>query len=223
MKIIKLTIFLYFIFFQTYTYSNSDFNSWMISFKKKALSQGVTEKTFNIVMSEAKYLPKVIEYDRYQPEFYEDTLTYISKRTSSKKIVQGLKLYKKNKSILGGEQSGHIILSDYSNTGDGILAALKIIEILSKFNLKSSKAFNIYKSYPQKKINIPFLKLSKKNHKFIKSLSNDKSLNKNNMRSLIRISGTEPLIRILVEGPDYSKVEECSKNIENKVRLNLEK
>jgi len=43
------------------------------------------------------------------------------------------------------------------------------------------------------------------------------------MRSLIRISGTEPLIRILVEGPDYSKVEECSKNIENKVRLNLEK
>ena len=55
MKIIKLTIFLYFIFFQTSTYSNSDFNSWMISFKKKALSQGVTEKTFNIVMSEAKY------------------------------------------------------------------------------------------------------------------------------------------------------------------------
>ena len=47
-------------------------------------------------MSEAKFLPKVIEYDRYQPEFYEDTFTYIKKR-SSKKKKEGLKLYKKRK------------------------------------------------------------------------------------------------------------------------------
>ena len=155
-------------------------------------------------------------------KYLKDSLKINLKRTSVGDI-NVINEMKKNKSILGGEQSGHIILSGYSNTGDGILAALKIIEILSKFNLKPSKSFNIYKSYPQKKIDIPFLKLSKKNLKFIKSLSNDKSLNKNNMRALIRISGTEPLIRILVEGPDYSKVEECSKNIENKVRLNLEK
>ena len=51
-------------------------------------------------MSEAKYLPKVIEYDRYQPEFYEDTFTYIKKRSSNKKIKQGLKLYKKEKFII---------------------------------------------------------------------------------------------------------------------------
>jgi len=155
-------------------------------------------------------------------KYLKDSLKINLKRTSVGDI-NVINEMKKNKSILGGEQSGHIILSGYSNTGDGILAALKIIEILSKFNLKPSKAFNIYKSYPQKKINISFVKLSKKNHKFIKSLSNDKSLIKNNMRSLIRISGTEPLIRILVEGSDDSKVEECSKNIENKVRLNLEK
>ena len=58
----------------------------LISFKKIALKKGVAEKTFNEVMMNAKFLPKVIEYDRYQPEFYEDTFTYIKKRTNKKKI-----------------------------------------------------------------------------------------------------------------------------------------
>jgi len=52
------------------------------------------------VMSDAKFLPKVIEYDRYQPEFYENTFTYIKKRTSKKKVYDGLKLYKKEKNII---------------------------------------------------------------------------------------------------------------------------
>ena len=47
-------------------------------------------------MSNTKFLPNVIKYDRYQPEFYEDTKTYISKRTSDKKVSKGLILYKKN-------------------------------------------------------------------------------------------------------------------------------
>ena len=51
-------------------------------------------------MTNAKFLPKVIEYDRHQPEFYEDTITYITKRTSSKKITQGLKLYRNNKKLI---------------------------------------------------------------------------------------------------------------------------
>ena len=51
-------------------------------------------------MSEAKFLPKVIEYDRYQPEFYEDTFTYIKKRTSKKKLKDGIKLYKKEKKVI---------------------------------------------------------------------------------------------------------------------------
>ena len=51
-------------------------------------------------MNNAKFLPKVIEYDRYQPEFYEDTKTYISKRTSKKKVKSGLNYYKNNKEII---------------------------------------------------------------------------------------------------------------------------
>ena len=51
-------------------------------------------------MSEAKFLSKVIEYDRFQPEFYEDTFTYINKRSSKKKISSGLKIYKKEKNTI---------------------------------------------------------------------------------------------------------------------------
>ena len=51
-------------------------------------------------LANVKFLPKVIEYDRYQPEFYEDTITYISKRTSNKKVSQGLDLYKKNSEFI---------------------------------------------------------------------------------------------------------------------------
>ena len=51
-------------------------------------------------MSGAQYLPKVIEYDRYQPEFYEDTFTYIKKRSSKRKVKEGLKLFKKEKKTI---------------------------------------------------------------------------------------------------------------------------
>ena len=147
----------------------------------------------------------------------------INLRRTSVGDINVINEMKKNKSLLGGEQSGHIILSGYSNTGDGILAALKVTEILSRYNIKSSQAFNIYKNFPQKKINIPFKKLTKKNVKLIKSISKDKSFIKKNMRFLVRISGTEPLIRILVEGSSYNDVEECSKNLENRLRSSLEK
>merc|ERR1711991_469372 len=57
-------------------------------------------KTLDLSLANVKFLPKVIEYDRYQPEFYEDTITYVSKRTSNKKVSQGLDLYKKNEELI---------------------------------------------------------------------------------------------------------------------------
>ena len=51
-------------------------------------------------MNKAKYLPKVIKYDRYQPEFYEDTKTYVSKRSSKKKVDKGLNFYSQNKELI---------------------------------------------------------------------------------------------------------------------------
>ena len=76
---------------------DQSFDQWLIDFKKQAIAAGVSKFVVNDVMAEAKFLPKVIEYDRYQPEFYEDTFTYIKKRTSKKKVNAGLRLYKKEK------------------------------------------------------------------------------------------------------------------------------
>ena len=128
---------------------------------------------------------------------------------------------RKFNSSLGGEQSGHIILANFSKTGDGILAALKVTEIISKNKKLTSKIFNLYQSYPQIKINIKYKKIFPKKLKIIENLNKKKLLDKN-MRVLIRKSGTEPLIRLLVEGDDINKIKEYSKYLEKIIRKNLE-
>ena len=101
MKIIKILLLIIFYFKISSAYSeNDDFNNWLNSFKKEALKKGISETTFSKVMKGVKFLPKVIKYDRYQPEFYEDTRTYISKRSSKKKLKTGLDFYNKNKKLI---------------------------------------------------------------------------------------------------------------------------
>ena len=80
--------------------SDENFNIWLNKFKMKAIQEGISKKTVNSVMDKAIFLPKVIEYDRYQPEFYEDTKTYVSKRASKDRVKKGIKIYKKNKSLI---------------------------------------------------------------------------------------------------------------------------
>ena len=70
------------------------------NFKKIALQNDISENTFDTVMLILKFLPNVIKYDRYQPEFYEDTKTYISKRTSIKKVLKGVNFYKNNSELI---------------------------------------------------------------------------------------------------------------------------
>ena len=86
MRLIKLLIFFICISNNlSFADVNKEFETWKINFKKIALKNNISEETFNTVMSDTKFLANVIKYDRYQPEFYEDTKTYISKRTSLKK------------------------------------------------------------------------------------------------------------------------------------------
>ena len=101
MKIIKFLL-LFSLSFLSSSYAdiNLEFEVWKKSFKDLALSNNISEKTFNLAIKNTKYLPNVIKYDRYQPEFYEDTKTYITKRTSSKKLKQGLDLYNQNKLLI---------------------------------------------------------------------------------------------------------------------------
>ena len=94
----------FFVFINSFVFlnasANNDLDSWVKDFKIKAVNSGISKKLVDQVMSEAVFITKVIEYDRYQPEFYEDTFTYIKKRSSNNKIKQGLKLYKKEKIII---------------------------------------------------------------------------------------------------------------------------
>ncbi len=125
---------------------------------------------------------------------------------------------KKSKSIIGGEQSGHIILSEHSNTGDGILAALKITEILISNKNKASKIFDLYNDFAQSKINLTYKTKSTKLLKILDKLKNNKLYNNKKIRSLVRLSGTEPLVRILVEGQEITEVKKKSLEIKRLVR-----
>ncbi len=98
-KLIFNSLFLI-VFLITNSSANDDFDNWLKKFQLRAIETGISGDVVQQIMSEAKFLPKVIEYDRYQPEFYEDTFTYIKKRSSKRKIKEGIKLYNKEKSII---------------------------------------------------------------------------------------------------------------------------
>ena len=124
-----------------------------------------------------------------------------------------LKLMKENGINFGGEQSGHIIFSDFSKTGDGLVSALQVSACILKSGKKASEIFAKVKPYPQKLLN---LKISQKRPldeiKGIKDLENE--LDKLHIRSLFRYSGTENLIRLLLEGKDEYLVNKKMEEVE---------
>ena len=130
----------------------------------------------------------------------------------------------KNGYNLGGEQSGHIICLDYNPTGDGILTSLMLIKSILEKGKKASEVASIIKLYPQVLINAKVSNESKKKYeedeeiqKEIKKLEEEF---KGNGRILIRPSGTEPLVRVMIEGENQ---EEITKKAEKLAKLIEEK
>ena len=99
-KINNFFLIIFFFFSIANANENSNFENWKKDFKKRAINNGISEKTFDLVMSDTKFLPNVIKYDRYQPEFYEDTKTYIGKRSSAKKVNKGINFYSENMNLI---------------------------------------------------------------------------------------------------------------------------
>ena len=107
----------------------------------------------------------------------------------------------------GGEQSGHVVFSDYAKTGDGISSALQALAYLVSTEKKASEVFNPYESYPQLLVNL--MVDEKRDFATIDGL--DALMNKvedANIRHLFRYSGTENKIRLLLEGKDEEALEE---------------
>ena len=106
----------------------------------------------------------------------------------------------------GGEQSGHVIFSDYAKTGDGISSALQALAYLVSTGQKASEVFNPYTSYPQLLVNL--IVEEKRDFETIEGLENlKKRVEDMGMRYLFRYSGTENKIRLLLEGKDEKALE----------------
>ena len=118
---------------------------------------------------------------------------------------------------LGGEQSGHIILLDYNPTGDGILTSLMLIQAILEGGKKASELGNLVQKYPQVLINAKVDSNKKydyeKNEEIKEAIKNLEKEFDGNGRVLIRPSGTEPLVRVMIEGKDQKLIKEKAERI----------
>lgn len=109
---------------------------------------------------------------------------------------------------IGGEQSGHIILPEYSTTGDGLLAALQVLSILKRSGKKASEALNVFTPCPQILKAVKFKAGQPLEEAEVRdAIAKAEETLANDGRVLVRASGTEPVIRVMAEGDDQKKIE----------------
>ena len=125
--------------------------------------------------------------------------------------------------LLGGEQSGHIIMSKYANTGDGLLTALQLISKLKKSGKSASELASFMKRYPQVLINVSGVAKEKlaSNQVIAKAVSDVQQRLEDKGRVLLRASGTEALIRVMIEAQDLSLAQELASELATLVKSEL--
>ena len=131
----------------------------------------------------------------------------------------------KNEYNLGGEQSGHIILLDYNPTGDGILTSIMLIQAVLESNKKASEIAEIIKLYPQVLVNAKVNSEKKYDYDKNEEIQNAiKELEKEfdgNGRVLIRPSGTDPLVRVMIEGENQQDINKKAKEMAKLIEKNM--
>ncbi len=129
----------------------------------------------------------------------------------------------RRKAVLGGEQSGHVIFGEFATTGDGMLTALKILETCVREGSTLDKLAADLTVFPQLLVNIPVKQ--RKPLEELPALTNEiqagESALNGNGRILVRFSGTEPLARVMVEGPDQAEVNDWAERIASVIRREL--
>ena len=121
---------------------------------------------------------------------------------------------------VGGEQSGHVILSDFSTTGDGLIAALQVLAVLVQAGKPMSALARQFEPVPQVMQNVKFAKGGKPlDSDSVKAAITAAEARLNGSgRVLVRASGTEPLIRVMAEGDDRALVEQLVSEIAGAVK-----
>jgi len=117
---------------------------------------------------------------------------------------------------VGGEQSGHIIMTDYTTTGDGFVAALQVLAVVKKFDKPVSEVCHRLDPLPQVTKNVRYRSGKPLDHADVQSaISDGESRLNGHGRLLVRSSGTEPVIRVMGEGDDRDLVEDVVDQIVN--------
>ena len=152
----------------------------------------------------------------------ENNLKFIRTKVGDRYVLEEMK---KGGYNLGGEQSGHIIFLDYNPTGDGILTSLMFISIMLEKAEKASKLEEIIKIYPQVLVGAKVS--NEKKYDFDKDAVIRNTIEavekefEGNGRVLIRASGTEPLVRVMIEGTDQEYITEKAKSIAELIEQRL--
>ncbi len=124
---------------------------------------------------------------------------------------------------LGGEQSGHMIFLDYATTGDGEFTALQLLKVMSQTGKRMSELASVCVRYPQVLINIPVENNEEKRTVMSSAALRDKIAEEEEKlcgtgRVLVRASGTEALIRVMVEGKEPERAMSCAQNLANYIK-----
>ena len=127
--------------------------------------------------------------------------------------------------VIGGEQSGHIILKDYATTGDGVLSSLKLVEVIRDTGKDLHELVSAIKDAPQALINVKVDNTKKntwdKNPNITSFIDEANKKYKDEVRILVRKSGTEPLIRVMTEGDDRQLVHKLAEDIAKLIEKEL--
>ena len=146
----------------------------------------------------------------------EDGITLERTQVGDRYVLEAMRARGRN---LGGEQSGHIILSDHSTTGDGLVAGLQVLAALIEHDKPASELLHLFEPVPQLLKNVRYARGAPLDDATVKARIADAEAQLNGRgRLVIRKSGTEPLIRVMAEGDDLAMVETLVDGICDAVR-----
>lgn len=152
----------------------------------------------------------------------ENKFNFIATKVGDRYVLEEMLLEEYS---FGGEQSGHVIFLDFATTGDGELTAAQLLSILKRRETKLSNFKSLIKKYPQVMLNVKVSSDGKlhfyTNSEIKKIVKDEKNKLGKRGRVVVRVSGTEPLVRVMVEGEDDTEIKEVANNIAKVIKDQL--
>jgi phosphoglucosamine mutase len=152
----------------------------------------------------------------------QNGINFTATKVGDKFVLEEMLLEEYN---FGGEQSGHIIFGDFATTGDGQLTAIQLMSLLRRTGKKLSEMVTVMQNYPQTMVNVPVSpngKIAFYTDADVKAaIAEAKKALGSNGRVVVRPSGTEPLVRVMIEGENLSEIRELADKIAAVIKARL--